>query len=269
MFSRVLFLAIITFWLVMNLLLWRSQMEGKNQIGSVVPVEAVWQKILTAPDNSTLEIYQHEKKIGNCNWLANLGQSTLATGKSLSEDYHPDGMMEKLTSYSLNVEGSASVIPGGARLRFEASLRLSAEQDWQDFHLRANLPPNVWDVRALAKDKNIRLKIEDDSGPWEKVIKFSELENPEALLQDFGGPFALGLLGLAADKDHRMDLAHAMRWEAHEHRMQFGHSKVRVYRLDSHLLGQTISLFVSRVGEILWVELPNHITLRNEAFSHF
>ncbi len=268
MLSRVTFIAITTFWLVMNYLLWRSQIGGKNQIGNTVPVAAVWQKIITAPDNSTLDIYQHEKKIGLSDWAANIGQSAWATGKAQSDGYQPDGMVEKLTSYTLNFKGSAYVSPQ-AQVRFEASLKLSASEDWQGFHLRANLPPNSWEVHAVAKNQNVHLKIEDENGPWEKNIKFSELENPEALLQDFGGSYAVGLLGLASGPDHQLDVAHAMRWEAHEDRMQFGHSKVRVYRLEARLLGQTIYIFVSRVGEILWVELPNHITLRNDAFSHF
>lgn len=269
MLSRVLFLAIIAFWLVMNTLLWRSQTSEKNAIGSSVPIEAVWQKILTAPDNSSLDVYQHEKKIGFCHWTANLGQSTQATGKTQSEDYRPEGMVEQLTSYSLNIEGSTTIVSGLPRLRFEANLKLSAAKTWQEFHLHANLPPNSWDIRSQAKDEKVRLKIEGDDGPWQKTITFSELEHPEALLQEFGNPIALSLLGLTASPDRPMNLAGAMHWEAHEHRMQFGHSKVRVYRLESHLLGQTIYVFVSLVGEILWVELPDHITLRNEAFNHF
>jgi hypothetical protein len=51
--------------------------------------------------------------------------------------------------------------------------------------------------------------------------------------------------------------------------MPFGHSRVRVYRLETELFGQRLRLFTSRAGEILWVEAPNQLTLRNEAFSHF
>ncbi len=57
--------------------------------------------------------------------------------------------------------------------------------------------------------------------------------------------------------------------EAHEDWIQFGHSRVRAYRLETQFLGQHIYIFISRVGEILWVEVPNKLTLRNEAFSHF
>jgi hypothetical protein len=57
--------------------------------------------------------------------------------------------------------------------------------------------------------------------------------------------------------------------QAHEDWMQFGHSKARAYRLEMELLGNHIYVFTSRVGEILWVELPGNITLRNDAFEHF
>jgi hypothetical protein len=42
-----------------------------------------------------------------------------------------------------------------------------------------------------------------------------------------------------------------------------------VYRLETEVLGRHIYLFISRVGEILRVEFPDNITLRNEAFAHF
>ncbi len=66
--SRIFFAAIAGFWLVMNYLLWRSQSAAHTAIGSEVPPEIVWDKILTAPDNSSLEIYDHDQKIGFCHW---------------------------------------------------------------------------------------------------------------------------------------------------------------------------------------------------------
>ena len=48
-----------------------------------------------------------------------------------------------------------------------------------------------------------------------------------------------------------------------------GWGGVGVYRLETSVLGRKIFIFVSKVGEILWVELPDKIVLRNEAFGHF
>ena len=71
--SRIFFGLIAGFWLVMNFLLWRSQSLAHNQIGSAIPVEIVWDKILTAPDNSSLDIYDHDKKVGFCHWVPVVG----------------------------------------------------------------------------------------------------------------------------------------------------------------------------------------------------
>ena len=71
MFNRVYFPLIALFWIVMNTLLWRAEFGGGREFGSAVSPEVVWQKILTAPDDSTLEISLKEKKIGYCRWSAN------------------------------------------------------------------------------------------------------------------------------------------------------------------------------------------------------
>ena len=54
--SRLFFLGVTVFWLTMNVLLWRAQVAGHSPFGSALPAEAVWDKILTAPDNSNLDI---------------------------------------------------------------------------------------------------------------------------------------------------------------------------------------------------------------------
>ena len=72
--SRLFFLGVTVFWLAMNFLLWRSQVAGHSAFGSALPAEAVWDKILTAPDNSTLNIYDHEVKTGVGHWNAGPGR---------------------------------------------------------------------------------------------------------------------------------------------------------------------------------------------------
>ena len=47
------FSVILVFWLVMNGLLWRSEFGSGNKTGSTVPTSLVWEKILTAPDDSS------------------------------------------------------------------------------------------------------------------------------------------------------------------------------------------------------------------------
>src|SRR5947208_7624859 len=94
MFSRLYFPLIALFWIVMNVLLWRAEFGGGREFGSAVSMEVVWQKILTAPDDSTLEISLNGKKIASCPWGANTGEG-LATGKVSREDYFPVGLLNK------------------------------------------------------------------------------------------------------------------------------------------------------------------------------
>ena len=268
--SRIFFLTIAGFWVVMNYLLWRSQWGAHSGIGSAVPVGVVWEKILTAPDSSSLEIYDHDKKIGFSHWIATVGNSPIASTKNLSEDDVPEGMVGQVTGYSLDFEGN-SFWPESNRIRFEAGLTLSTNREWKDFRLHVNLRPTVWDVRASAASEKVVVHVNDPDGSWQKTFKFADLQDPEALLGDFGGGYALGLLGgagLPLQKDSLPKLA-VLNWQAHEDWMQVGHSKVRVYRLETQFFGQHVFLFISRVGEILRVELPNKIALRNEAFGHF
>jgi hypothetical protein len=269
--SKICFLAIVSFWLVMNYLLWRSQWGPHSRIGNAVPVEVVWDKILTAPDSSALDLYDYEKKIGVCHWLANVGSSPLGLNHNLSQDYSPDGLVEQVTGYSLTFEGNA-LLPDSNHLRFEASLNLSTNRAWRDFHLRVSLHPTVWDLRAAAAEEKLTLRVSQGGGSWQKTVGFADLCNPEALLGDLGPASALGFLGGSTPALSQESLSRAaagLEWQAHEDWMQFGHSKVRVYRLETDFLAQHVFVFISRVGEVLWVEFPNKLTLRNEAFSHF
>jgi hypothetical protein len=269
--SRILFLAIVSFWLVMNYLLWRSQWGPHSGLGNSVPVGVVWDKILTAPDSSALDLYDHEKKIGVCHWLAKVGGSPAGANQNLPADYSPEGMVEQVTGYSLSFEGN-SQWAGSNHLRFEAGLDLATNRNWNFLHVRVSLRPVVWDVRAAAAAGTVALKVDDAGAKWQKTVSLADLRNPEALLADLGVGSGLGMLeaaGLPLSQDAVARAATGMEWQAHEDWMQFGHSKVKVYRLETTFLGQHAYVFISRAGEVLWAELPNKLTLRNEAFSRF
>ncbi|HUD84357.1 MAG TPA: hypothetical protein VMQ67_12670, partial [Candidatus Saccharimonadales bacterium] len=166
----------------------------------------------------------------------------------------------------------SSLLPGSNRVRFDLSLTLSTNHAWQDFHLNVRMRPTSWDVRATAATEKVVIKVDGNWGSWQKTLKLSDLRNPDALLGDLGGASPLGLLGGAAlpfQMDDLSQVASGIHWQAHEDWIQFGHSKARAYRLETEILGRRCYVFVSRVGEILWVEFPNKITLRNDAFSHF
>ena len=269
--SRIFFLAIAGFFLTMNYLLWRSQWGAHSRLGSAVPAEVVWEKILTAPDLSSLDVYDHDKRVGSCHWTATVGNSPLASNKILEDDYAPDGSGEQVTGYSLNFGGNAT-LANSNRLGFEASLDLATNRTWQAFHLRVGARPKIWDLRATAATEKLVVKVEDFNGNWQKTLNLSDLSNPNAVWADMGGTPFLSLLaaaGLTPSKESLSLMAGSVKWQAHEDWMMFGHTKARVYRLETVILGRHINVFTSRVGEILRVELPNQITLRYDALEHF
>jgi hypothetical protein len=77
--NRLCLLLAAVFWITMNVLLWRSEFRGEDELGSAVPVEIVWHKMLTAPDDSALEISHRGNKVGHCRWRVNVGEE-LSTG---------------------------------------------------------------------------------------------------------------------------------------------------------------------------------------------
>ncbi len=192
--SRIFFAVIAGFWLVMNFLLWRSQSGAHSQIGSAIPVEIVWDKILTAPDNSSLDIYDHGKKTGFCQWMVNTGGAAQALNQSLSKDYAPDGLIPQPGGYGLSLEGNTAIF-GTNRVRFEMQLRLSTNQTWQDFRFTAKMRPAVWDIHANAAAQKIMVKVNGDGGSWQKTVKFSDFQHPESLLEEFGGTASRALRG--------------------------------------------------------------------------
>jgi hypothetical protein len=270
MFARITFFLIVSFWLVMNLLLWRSQTTGVQPMGNKIPAEVVWQKILTAPDRSSLEILHYDQHVGFCTWSADVGETTIVPPTGESDEYLPEELTKKVTGYTINLEGRAAM-ESNSVVHVNFWLKLSTNQVWQEFHAGATLRPNAWDISANAATQRLKLQVSDQSGSWQRVVKFSELQNPEALMQDLSGDLSLGMLSafIPGGKSGLASAASSLKWEAYADTMQFGHSRVGVYRLETKMLGHKIFVFVSKVGEILWVELPDKIVFRNEAFGHF
>jgi hypothetical protein len=249
----------------MNVLLWRAEYGSQARLGSTVPAHVVWEKILTAPDSSSLTIFQRGKKIGFCHWITSVGEDL---AKMSATETPPEGMVRKIVNYRLELDGNIVLGDVTERLRFDSHLNLGTDRTWQDFELRLNLKPSSWEVHSSEAEKAVRVHWQDDSGKFERVFKFSELENPQALLMEFGGPMLPGILsslGLPSVQSTNMVQALGLHWEARNESVRLGHSSVRVYRLQTRLLDRfDFVLFISRVGEILRVELPDGITLTND-----
>lgn len=273
MIKRLYFSAVILFWVTMNILLWRAEMGGQQgKSGSPVPPDLVWTRILTAPDDSSLEVYQRGRRLGHCRWWANI-----------TEPQHPnqqdpgseaiEGRVESITGYTLDLEGNILINTNQPRLRFTWHSEFSTNKAWRNMSLRLYARPLTIDVKADAAAQTITFARRDDESSWEQTFTFADLSKPDKLLSGLGLPFG-GLLfaGLPAltsgDLRSIPKLDLGLHWEARNDWFEAGNARVRVYRLQTRLFDKYQAVVhVSRVGEILRLELPGDVLLVNEAFS--
>jgi len=272
MWKRLYFPLVILFWLTMNLLLWRSEMGAGRDTGSQVPATVVWQRILTAPDDSSLQVLFQGRRMGYCRWAANVGEE-LAMGKIAREEDEPEGRVRQLAGYTLDFDGNVLLGEGLPRLRVTWRAEFATNQLWRKMNLRLVLRPNLWEFRADAAAETFTLLVDDGERSSEQTFRFADLSRPETLLGALGSPLAMTWWQELAPhpaatpaKAPRLGLE----WEARTDWLKIGHSKVKVYQLQARLFDRhKVVVVASRVGEILRVELPNGWRLINEALLDF
>lgn len=263
---RAYLILVAIFFVTMNYLLWRSEFSPRGRLGASVPAEMVWEKVLTCPDNSFLEIRHKGRKVGRAHWSANISED-LTSEKSLDDELPPEGMVNALTGYTLDFNGSLSV-PDLPRIRFTCDLRLTTNQTWQQLTLKILLKPDAWELIASAPQQKLRFISDDEEGRREHVFSFVELQNPERLAKAIGGPLlpaTLAAMGLSLNPG-TTSLSVGLKWEARHDWLKLGLNPIRVYRIEARLFDRFKAvLIVSPVGEILRMELPDDIVLSNEA----
>ena len=266
--SRIVIVLIGIFWLTMMAMLWRAEFGPEKAFSASVPASLVWERILTAPDASRLEIRQGTNRLGYCQWRADVGQE-LAAGTRLEDPEHLiEGMVRHFEYYRLDVDGYVVLPELRQRARFDFVLKLDTNRVWQEFQLRLTMRPDVYEVSADAGEEVLRVRADLGGEPFRRSIAFSELRNPQKLLADLGGPawpLLLAMMGGSATTNLSAGSL-GFRWRAHNDSLKLGRNAVRAYRLHARLLGRhEAALYVSPVGEILRVELPQRIVLLNDA----
>jgi hypothetical protein len=265
MSSRILFLAIAAFWITMNFLLWRAEYSSHGG-GEPVPVELVWRKILTAPDATSLSIYQHGERSGFCEFSTSV-ETEMA---KLDEDKPPPEGVVARAGYQIRLNGNTSLGEFTNRLRFDGRLSFSSNRQWREVNLKLSSHTASVEIHSLATNRTVHLKITSDGSLIEHDIAFADLEDPNALLRGFAGNFSGGLFGaldLPVLPQGSAALAQNIRWEARRDRLKVGNEPVSVYRLETHVLEYSIVIYASTLGEILRVELPDGLTATLDEWS--
>ncbi len=255
------------FWLTMNVLLQQTQF-GSRKGGGTVPVETVWEKILTAADDSSLTIFQKGKLIGACHLRTAVGEEW----SKISDANVPAGAPEKNHGYRLRLDGSAVITELTNRVRFDGELKLSKKRLWESLEARVTMRPMTCEIESVASEGNVHLKVINGAAEdYNTVLRFSDLENPGILVYKLFGPYAADLVaeaGLQSGSRGTSPAGVGLKWEAYEDSIRIGHTAVQVYRLRTRVMDRyEISAIVSRAGEILQVDLPDKVTLVNDRLA--
>ena len=256
MISRLTFLLIAAFWVAMNLLLWRAEYDSHGT-GVRVPAALVWQKILTAPDISSLNVFESGERMGFCEFSTRVEQEMAALDES-------NAVPKKINSragYQIRFNGNVSLGDYTNRLMFNGQIEFSRQREWRELNLKLSSRPATIEIHSLAAEQNVQLTITSDGITNETVFSFAELQNPNILWRAFTGnlgEWATGL-DLPIASPTPSILAQNIHWEAHLDRLMLGNESVPAYRLETRVLDRPVVIYVSMLGEILRVELPGGV----------
>jgi hypothetical protein len=271
MITRIAFLTSAVFWVTMNFLLWRSEYGGSNHQGGRVPAEVVWRKIITSPDNSSLDILHHGKKAGYARWAVNERRDP-ADANSLVGGLPVTGS-DLSKGYRLDLEGNVAPESDFGRVYFDLSVELATNRVWERVAVRISIGKSSLAVHMRAAEQNAHLITDDDGDKQERVLTFDELKNPQSLAEAFAVPLPEGFAAISSMSTNALEgilPAGGLVWEARSDWINIGHTAARAYRLQTRLLDRWQAvIMVSPVGEILRVELPDDWVLVSDQTAGF
>jgi hypothetical protein len=264
MVGRIAFILVAAFWVTMNVLLWRAE-YGSHNAGIEVPLNLVCRKILTAPDNSMLDIFQDGQRIGFCQLTTGVGEEMA----ELNDESPPPKNLPR--GYKITLDGNVILGNFTNRLRFDGGLKFAPNRAWREFTLKLNSHLLIVEIHSVATNQTVHLKITDGYAVIEHNFAFADLQNPNTLQHAFGGNFGGDFwdeFDLPAIPQLAATFSGGIQWEARRVNVLIGRESVSVYRLRAKLFDRfEIVIYVSTLGEILRVELPGNIKASLDEWS--
>lgn len=264
MHARLTFLGIVAFWVTMNVLLWQAEF-GVHGGDTPVPLQLVWRKILTAPDASSLSVYQKGERMGYCELSTGVGQqmATYDEDKPPPEGYVTHG------EYLLRIAGNVSLGDFTNRLKFDGRFLFDHAHRWQELNLKITSRQTVIELHSMATNQMVHVKFSNEGTPvLERDIPFTDLQDPDAIMRVLAGNTTGDFLGMFDLSDILPDAAsQKIEWDSRRTRVKIGAEAVPVYQLETSLLGHSIVIDVSTLGEILRVDLPGDVSARIDEWS--
>jgi hypothetical protein len=263
MTARLTFLGIVAFWITMNALLWRAEFGARGG-DTPVPMQLVWRKILTAPDPSSLSVYQKGDRMGYCELSTGVGQQ-MAT---YDEDKPPPEGYVSHAGYQVHLAGNVALGDFTNRLKFDGRVLFDRERQWEELNLRITSRTALIEIHSLATNGTVHARLSSDGvRVMERDFALADLQDPAAILRVITGNFGADWLSGFELAEVLPDTTQKIEWDARRTRVKIGTESVPVYRLETSLLGHPVTVDVSTLGEILCVELPDDITARIDEWS--
>jgi len=180
----------------------------------------------------------------------------------------PEGFVAR-ADYQLHIAGNVSLGDFTNRLKFDGRALFDHAHRWQELSLKITSRLAVIEIHSLATNQTAHVKFSNEGTPvLERDIPFAELSDPEAIFRELAGNLTGDFLGAFDVTEMLPDVAsQKIEWDARRTRVKIGTEAVPVYRLETSVLGHTITVDVSTLGEILRIELPGEISARIDEWS--
>lgn len=268
MLRRLFFVFILLFWMAMNFLLWRQEVVGIQLGGSAIDPEIVLQKILEAPDDSSLEVRHHQERIGFLRWKPTV-EEAFDPASNNTQVIAPEGIVNRTLGYYVNIDSRLRIPEWKQQFRLFSRLSLHADRSWRDFNINFGYAASHMAINASEDSPILTVEIDDGENQRNLQIPLRDMTSTLALLSGMSP----GAGSFLADLNQRLPTGDfektTFQWEASSGIMDVGHANLRVYRLRTNLPGGLpVKITVSRVGEILLVELPDQIRMINEVLNY-
>jgi hypothetical protein len=257
MFTRLLLLALGAVCITMNVLVWRAEYSARAN-DFPVPEAVVWRKIMTAPEASSLNVYQSGKRTGFCEFSTSVEQEMAQMDENRPP---PEGFIQH-AGYQLRINGNASMGDFTNRVKFDGHLQFAPNRSWRGLDLHVFMHGVSVVIDSLATNQTVAISITSEGVTVQRTLTFAELQDPNRLLHSFaddvGGDFGglLASLEFPALSAAGSNPAGGIHWEASRSRIFFGREPVPVYRLETRVLDHPVVIIASTLGEILRVEIP-------------
>jgi hypothetical protein len=265
MTKRITFIGIVAFWVVMNTMLWRAEIAG-NGDDLPVPADLVWRKILTAPDSSSMTVYQDSRRMGYCELTTSVEQQMAV----LEEDKLPPEGLARHPGYQIHLAGNIALDDFTNRIKFEGRASFNSARKWSEVALKISSRTTTIEIHAFATNETVNLRVFGEATTFERDFSFTELQDPATLIRAFSGNFAEPLLGAMELPDLNFTgpgESQKISWDARRTRVKFGSELVPIYRLETSILGRSCIMDVSTLGEVLRVQLPGGFTAAIDEWS--